>query len=143
MSDTNSMSEEEARQAAEQIEGALDDLSLALEVGTAMDADTDIEVRIVDEDHDPQASVYGAPETSMEWECSHPSATVEYGDDDEQGECLLCGAMCDWHYVVSNDDGYTVKERVPHEWHEPEPPRGIIGQLIELGEGLRSLEEEV
>lgn len=61
-----------------------------------------------------------------EVECDH--AIVDYGDDDEQGYCPICGKHCDWHYEESADDGYTIKERVPHCWHEGDG--GIIKQYV-------------
>lgn len=71
-----------------------------------------------------------------EVECDH--AVVDYGDDDERGECLVCGATCDWHYekdVVNeghDEDGNYYcqegEERVPHEWHRGSG--GIIKQYI-------------
>lgn len=71
-----------------------------------------------------------------EVECDH--AIVEYGDDDERGECIVCGATCDWHYekeVVNeghDEDGnyycQTGEERVPHEWHRGDG--GIIRKYI-------------
>lgn len=62
-----------------------------------------------------------------EVECNHPS--VEYEDDETQGYCPVCGKYCDWHYVESTDNGYTTRERVPHEWHKGDG--GIIKQYIE------------
>lgn len=60
------------------------------------------------------------------WECDHED--IEFGEDDERGECKVCGATCDWHWetdVVNeghDDDGnytcQTAKVRVPDEWHE-------------------------
>ena len=61
-----------------------------------------------------------------EVECTHPN--IEYEDEETQGYCPICGKYCDWHYVVSADDGYTIKERVPHQWYEGNG--GIIKQYI-------------
>lgn len=63
--------------------------------------------------------------------CEHP--VIEYGDSDERGECLMCGATCDWHYELDacsvEDYHWEGKERVPHEWYEGEG--GLIKQYIE------------
>ena len=64
----------------------------------------------------------------IETECDH--AFVEYGDDETVGECPICGATCDWHWQESADDGYTIKEQIPHDWHKPEKTGGIIGEYL-------------
>ena len=61
-------------------------------------------------------------------ECDHD--LVEYEDDETQGECLICGATCDWHYEESADDGYIVKEPMPHDWHKPDKTGGVIGEYL-------------
>lgn len=53
--------------------------------------------------------------------CEH--ADIEWGDDDERGTCLECGATCDWHWGKEIIDNYPesiteVDVRIPHEWHE-------------------------
>lgn len=48
--------------------------------------------------------------------CEHED--IEWGDDDERGECQACGATCDWHYERVFPYGKEEWERVPHEWHE-------------------------
>lgn len=73
------------------------------------------------------ATVWGDSQNSWEYECSHPN--VEYEDDETQGYCPICGEYCDWHYDISADDGYTIKERVPHQWHNGDG--GIINKYIE------------
>lgn len=55
--------------------------------------------------------------------CEHEN--IEYGDDDERGVCLDCGATCDWHWEKDLDDNYPdyIKEieiRVPDKWYEKE-----------------------
>lgn len=77
---------------------------------------------------DSVAWVWGKTPDDLEWECDHPE--VEYGDDDEQGRCVLCGAMCDWHYEASADDGYIVRSRVPHEWYKPKQPEEALKEYI-------------
>lgn len=76
-----------------------------------------------------------------EVECDH--AIIDYGDDDEQGRCVVCGRTCDWHYekeIVNEghdeDGNYYCREtevRVPHEWHEGDG--GIIKQYIKENYG--------
>lgn len=72
------------------------------------------------------ATVWGDRFDDVDWECSHPYECVDFGDDTEdQGECLLCGAYCDWHKVP---DEYTPGHPEPHEWY----PRRDIGGIIKL-----------
>ena len=61
-----------------------------------------------------------------EVECNH--AIVEYDDDETVGECIVCGATCDWHWETYGDAGYTQKERVPHDWHNEFG--GLIAEYI-------------
>lgn len=87
------------------------------------------------------ATVWGDSLEDVEVECNHPYQCVEWGDDDEQGVCLLCGATCDWHYenqVVSeghDEDGryicQTADVCVPHDWYMPRKASGLIGEYIE------------
>lgn len=54
------------------------------------------------------------------YECEHED--IEWGDDDERGVCLNCGAECDWHWVKGVDDNYPddireIDEREILEWH--------------------------
>lgn len=60
-------------------------------------------------------------------ECDHVVEPI-FGDEDERGECPLCGALCDWHYEL-DDEGNEVK--TPHNWYMPEKPGGLIGQYIQ------------
>lgn len=73
-------------------------------------------------------------------ECSHPKCCIEWGDDDERGECFLCGAQCDWGWMddIANE-GYDengeycakcVKARQIGDWHLPEYVGGWIGKYI-------------
>lgn len=76
----------------------------------------------------------------VEWECNHPTEDVEFGDDDEQGVCHLCGATCDWGWVKDVvNEGYdadneycaTVGEtRVISEWHNPRYVSGVLGEYM-------------
>lgn len=79
---------------------------------------------------DAVAWLWGQRPSEIEWECNHPECCMEWGDDDETGECLLCGAQCTWHYNVSADDGYETKERVPDEWSNPSKPEGLLGKCV-------------
>lgn len=52
--------------------------------------------------------------------CEHEN--IEWGDDDERGECKDCGATCDWHWVKDVDDNYPdyineIEVREIIEWH--------------------------
>lgn len=68
---------------------------------------------------------------SYQVDCDHP--VVEYGADDERGECLMCGATCDWHYELDacsvEDYHWEARERVPHEWYGE--GKGLIDRYIE------------
>lgn len=72
--------------------------------------------------------VWGKTPEDTEVDCNHPY--VEYGDDDERGECKICGATCDWHWEESADDGYTIQEHMPHAWYIPDRIGGIIGEYL-------------
>ena len=91
----------------------------------------------VSDSDDCVAWVWGTYQTNdIQVECNHPDVCIEWGDDDECGECLLCGAQCHWHWgseVVDNypDEIKEVKVRVPHEWEYPNGVGGIIGRYIE------------
>ena len=85
---------------------------------------------------DNVAWVWGKESDDLEWECDHPE--VEYGDDDEQGCCVLCGAMCDWHYEASEEDGYRIQERVPHDWHRPKQLGGKLEEYVKEIYGSKS-----
>lgn len=97
---------------------------------------------------DNVAWVWGDMLDSIEWECNHPDECIEYGDDDERGECLLCGATCDWHYeneVVSEGHGedghYTcITDDVPHphDWHSPRVLSGMLKEYVEEAYGNRN-----
>ena len=63
--------------------------------------------------------------------CTHPEESIEFGEDDERGECKLCGATCDWHWENDVYDGgdqgdgngyeiYKTRERVVDYWYSPE-----------------------
>lgn len=84
-----------------------------------------IDFEIQDKDGDIYATVWGEDANDVEWDCTHPYQCVEFGDDiEDQGQCLLCGSYCDWHYV-GEEDGSKSKEA--HNWY----PRRDAGGLIE------------
>lgn len=95
----------------------------------------------ISDEEDNVAWVWGDSPEDAEVECDHPYQCIEWGDDDERGVCLLCGATCDWHYenqVVSeghDEDGrytcQTADVRVPHDWYMPRKASGMIGEYIE------------
>ena len=82
----------------------------------------------IEDDQDNVCWVWGNSIDDIEVECDHP--VVEYDDDETVGECPVCGATCDWHWQMSADDGYTIKERVPHSWHKPEKPMGVVKDIL-------------
>jgi hypothetical protein len=95
---------------------------------------------------DNVAWVWGSnPWNDVQIECDHPEMCVEWGDDDEQGECKICGAKCDWHWeneVVDeghNDDGScyirTGMVRKIHDWHMPKTIGGIVGEYMTYLQG--------
>ena len=79
-------------------------------------------------------------------ECDHPDEALDWGDDDECGECLLCGAQCTWHWVEeeecegTDEDGYLISSksgyREINEWHDTDN-KGLIGKYLDqLREGF-------
>lgn len=81
-------------------------------------------------------------ENNIDWECQHPEELTEFGDDDECGECPICGAFCSWFWrktVVDeghDEDGNyiatTGEVRDITEWWNktPEEFEGVFGELI-------------
>ena len=93
------------------------------------------------DDEDNVCWVWGSgPFTDVQIECTHPEVCVEWGDDDEQGVCKLCGATCDWHWVNTvvneghDDEGnyycYEGKEREVTMVHTPKEIGGIVGEYL-------------
>lgn len=112
------------------IDEKLADFGLKIRYNDAKDREP-IDLSIEDGE-DNVAWVWGSePFHDIEWECNHPNECIEYEDDETQGECLLCGSWCDWHEEVSADDGYTIKERIPHTWYPRQTAGGIIGEIID------------
>lgn len=88
----------------------------------------------ISDEEDNVAWVWGDSLEDAEVECNHPYQCIEWGDEDEQGECVLCGATCDWHY--EEDDGnvedYCWKGKTPciDEWYNPKKIGGIVGKYL-------------
>ena len=85
----------------------------------------------IEDENDNVAWVWGTPE-DYEVECDH--GIVEYDDDEHVGECLICGATCDWHFEEDNgnvgDYYWNGKYKVPHSWHYEKDRGGIIKQYV-------------
>lgn len=87
-------------------------------------------------DHgDKVAEVWGSnPTNDVQIECTHPEECMEWGDDDEQGVCKLCGATCTWHYEADegNVEDFYWKNNVcvPDEWTYPKHIGGIVGEHL-------------
>lgn len=87
----------------------------------------------VEDEEDNVAWVWGDYLNDVEFECNHPYQCIDFGDGEEQGQCLLCGCYCDYHYE-EDDKGNKVPE--PHEWY----PRRNVGGL--MGDYLKEIQEE-
>lgn len=90
---------------------------------------------------DNVAWVWGShPTNDVVVECNHPEEALDWGDDDECGECLLCGDQCMWQWrtvyeyegredngdIIMSKDGY----REIGEWHHT-GNKGLIGKYLE------------
>ena len=95
----------------------------------------------IDDGADNVAWVWGSePFSDFQVECNHPEECIEWGDDDERGECLLCGATCDWYWETDvvdeghNEDGTyyatTGEVREITDWHNRDKFGGLIGKYI-------------
>lgn len=105
----------------------LKEYDLHVELGN--DPDEPIDFKICDKDGEAWATVWGSrPTQDVQIECEHPA--VEFDDDETVGECPICGATCTWHWHVSADDGYTIKERIPDQWEKPKEIGGIVGKYL-------------
>lgn len=76
------------------------------------------------------ATVWGDEKDDLEVDCEHPEDYIEYDDDETVGECLLCGATCDWHWVNDFDGSVKYQYREPHEWHS-DKVGGIIKEFLD------------
>lgn len=74
------------------------------------------------------AWVWAHSPNDVDWECKHPYQCIEFGDGSEQGECVLCGSYCDYHYE-EDDRGNKVPE--PNDWYLRRTPGGLIGKYLE------------
>lgn len=95
-----------------------------------------IDFEIKDDEGKIWTTVWGNnPFHDVNIECDHPA--VEFDDDEHVGECPICGAWATWHWHVSADDGYTVKEQVVDSWEPQEKMGGIVGKYLEILMGDR------
>ena len=94
----------------------------------------------IDDGTDNVAWVWGSePWHDVEIECNHPEECIEWGDDDECGECLLCGDQCTWRWVEETEyDGTDDNGNIEYsksgyrdiaEWHHTDS-KGIIGEYL-------------
>lgn len=88
----------------------------------------DFEVRTINQD-ELCATVWGSePWNDVQVDCDH--GIVEYQGEDEQGECVICGEKCDWHWEEYADGGRALQERVPQEWYFQKKIGGIVGDYL-------------
>lgn len=110
------------------MEEELKEYNLHIEHSEAKDREAiDFEIR---DNHDElYATVWGShPTDDVQIDCEHDF--VEYDDDETVGECPICGATCTWHWDVSADDGYVVKDKIPDQWEYPKEIGGIVGKYL-------------
>lgn len=81
----------------------------------------------IEDEEDNVAWVWGNRVDDVEWECNHPYQCVDFGDGEEQCECLLCGSFGDYHYD-KDEEGHDVPE--PHEWYPRRDVGGLIGDYL-------------
>lgn len=84
----------------------------------------------IEDDDNNICWVWGKNVDDVEIECNHPYQCIDWGDDDECGECELCGAQCNWHWEYNYDDGYKAGERVVHGWERPTKIAGLVGKYL-------------
>ena len=94
----------------------------------------------IEDSEDNVAWVWGYGLNDVEFECNHPYECVEFGDDDEQGQCMLCGSYCDyeikeeWLDEGHDEDGKCIgkiiQTREPIEWYPRRNIGGIIGDYL-------------
>ena len=110
------------------MEQELKELGLHIEQSKEKDR-LPIDFVICDENGGTVAKVWGdASQNDFDIECEHYGA--EFDDDETVGECPICGATCTWHWHISADDGYTIKEQVPDQWDRPDKIGGIVGKYL-------------
>lgn len=111
------------------MEDKLKELELHIEHSESPEREP-IDFEIRDYEDGLVATVWGSdPINDIQIDCEHYA--VEFDDDEHVGECPICGATCNWHWHVSADDGYTIKEQVPDQWKYPEKIGGIVGEYLE------------
>lgn len=81
----------------------------------------------IEDDEDNVAWVWGYGLNDVEFECNHPYQCIDFGDGEEQCECLLCGSFGDYHYE-EDDGGHKVPE--VHEWYPRRDAGGLIGEYL-------------
>ena len=86
----------------------------------------------IEDGNDGICWVWGESPYDVEVECDHPYQCIDWGDDDEMGECILCGAQCNWKW---EDDGDGGKERNVYQWHKPERIGGLVKKYLKELEG--------
>ena len=86
--------------------------------------------------------VWGSnPFNDVQVECTHPYECVDFSNDENEcGECQICGAQCDWHWVYDvvdeghdMDGKYYAKEgevREITDWYFPKKIGGIVGDYL-------------
>lgn len=82
----------------------------------------------IEDDEDNVAWVWGYGLNEVEFECNHPYQCIDFGDGEEQCECLLCGSFGDYHFE-EDDEGHKVPE--VHEWYPRREAGGLIGEYLE------------
>lgn len=88
-----------------------------------------IDFEIRDSHDELYATVWGShPTDDVQIDCNHPA--VEFDDDEHVGVCPICGATCTWHWDVSSDDGYEVRDKIPDQWEYPDKIGGIVGREL-------------
>lgn len=85
----------------------------------------------IEDNNDNVCWVWGSePWKDVQVECDHPYQCIDWGDDDEMGECELCGAQCHWHWEYDYDDGYKAGDRIIHGWEKPDKIGGLVGKYL-------------
>lgn len=82
----------------------------------------------IEDGEDNVAWVWGMNPNDAEWECNHPYQCIDFGDDELQGECELCGSFCDWHYGDDYDGHRGDPE--PHTWYPRKSAGGILDHIL-------------
>ena len=85
----------------------------------------------ITEDGDTVCEVWGSePWKDVNITCQHPYQCIDFSDDDEMGECELCGAQCYWCWRYSYDDGYKASDRYIVKWERPDGIGGLVGKHL-------------